>query len=137
MPTQISPMLAVSDAPGAIDFYQRAFGATELWRVDAGGSLVAGLDIGGAELFLASESPPFGTRSPDTIGCTTVRIELFVDEPEEFHHRAIAAGAIEHSPLEEHVHPTIGPRPIRRMLQGAVVDPFGHLWLIGKVLETG
>jgi hypothetical protein len=47
----------------------------------------------------------------------------------------LSAGAIEHSPVEEHQHTTIGPSPIKRMLQGAVVDPFGHLWLIGKFLE--
>lgn len=34
-----------------------------------------------------------------------------------------------------HTHTTLGPQPISRMLQGAVVDPFGHIWLIGKILE--
>ena len=131
--TQISPMLAVSDAARAIDFYRRAFDAEELWRIGEN-HIVAGLSISGAQLFLASESPGHGTRSPDTIGHTTVRIELFVDDPNEVHRRAVAAGAIEKDPVREHSFPTIGPKPIKRMLQGSVVDPFGHMWLIGRLL---
>lgn len=137
MGTQVAPMLAVSNGAGAIEFYKTAFGATELWRVDSGGHVVAGLSVDGAQFFLADESPEYGTRSPDLVGHTTVRIELFVDDPREAYRRAIAAGATEASPVEEHHHPTFGRRPIKRMLQGAVKDPFGHMWLIGKVLEYG
>jgi PhnB protein len=127
-------MLAVNDGNAAIDFYKSAFGAEVLWHLDAGGHVVAGLSIGGADFFLAHESPPYGTRNPASAGFTTVRIELFVDNPIEVHARALQAGAANHSPVEEHRHATIGPRPIGHMLQGAVVDPFGHLWLIGKIL---
>jgi PhnB protein len=135
MDTQISPMLAVSDANAAIEFYKSAFGATLLWHLDGGGHIVAGLSIDDAQFFLAHESPPHGTRGPASVGFTTVRIELFVDDPVAMHRQALAAGATEHSPVREHTHETIGPRPIRRMLQGSVVDPFGHLWLVGKILE--
>jgi uncharacterized glyoxalase superfamily protein PhnB len=69
------------------------------------------------------------------VNFTTVRIELFVADPVAVHRRALAAGAREHSPVEEHTHTTRGPHRISRMLQGAVVDPFGHMWLIGKFLE--
>ena len=133
--TRISPMLAVSDGKAAIDFYISAFGAEELWRIDNGGHLVAGLSVGGAKLFLATESPNHGTRAPDIVGHTTVRIELFVDDPYEVYEKALAAGAIVRSPVEEHSYPTTGPQPIKQMLQGVVVDPFGHMWLIGKILE--
>jgi PhnB protein len=132
MTTQISPMLAVSDGKAAIEFYKTAFGAKLLWSLD---DAVAGLSIDGAPFFLAEESPPHGTRSPASAGFTTVRIELFVEDPVEVQRRALAAGATEHSPVEEHKHEITGPRPISRMLQGAVVDPFGHMWLIGKVLS--
>ena len=125
-------MLAVDDASAAIDFYQAAFGATLLWDLDRA---IAGLEVGGARFFLAEESPPHGTRSPRTVGFTTVRIELFVDDPIAVQERALAAGAREKDPVREHSHPTAGPQPIHRMLQGAIFDPFGHLWLIGKVLE--
>jgi PhnB protein len=127
-------MLAVTDGNAAIAFYQAAFGAVVNWHLD-GGHVVAGLEIDGAPFFLASESPPHGTCAPSAAGFTTVRIELFVDDPIGVFRHALAAGAIEHSPVEEHAHDTIGPKPIKRMLQGAVTDPFGHLWLIGKILS--
>ena len=135
MTTQISPMLAVSDGDAAIKFYKAAFGAELLWHLNGGGHVVAGLSIDGASFFLAHESPPYGTRGPASVGFTTVRIELLVDDPFAVYQRAVGAGAAGHSPVEEHTHETIGPRPIKRMLQGAVIDPFGHMWLIGKFLE--
>jgi PhnB protein len=133
--TQISPMLAVSDGNAAIDFYQAAFGAELLWRLGSGGDVVAGLSVDGAKFFLAQEAPPYGTRGPSSAGFTTVRIELFVEDPIVVHRRALDAGAVERSPVAEYTHETIGPKPIKRMLQGALVDPFGHMWLIGRILE--
>lgn len=135
MPTRIGPMLAVMDGSAAIDFYRTAFGAELLWKLGEGVDVVAGLMIDGAEFFLAHEAPEYGTRGPLAAGFTTVRIELFVDDPVAVQRKALAAGAKEHSPVEEHEHSTSGPRPIGRMLQGAVTDPFGHMWLIGKFLE--
>jgi len=135
MTPQISPMLAVADGNAAIEFYKAAFEATILWRVEGGGHIVAGLSVHGAQFFLAHEAPAYGTRGPAAAGFTTVRIELFVDDPVAVHSRALAAGAVERSPIVEHRHSMSGPRPIGKMLQGAVVDPFGHMWLIGKVLE--
>lgn len=132
--TQISPMLAVSDGNAAIEFYKAAFGARVLWRLGED-DVVAGLEIDGAKFFLASESPEDGTRGPSSAGFTTVRIELFVDDPVAVHKKAVAAGATEHSPVTEDKYEMAGPRPIKRMLQGAVLDPSGHLWLIGKILE--
>src|SRR5258706_6513412 len=132
MGTQISPMLAVGDENAAIEFYKAAFGATLLWHVDGA---VAGMSIDGAKFFLAQESPTHGTRSPASAGFTAVRIELFVDDPIAVHRRALAAGAVDRNPVREHTHTTAGPHPIKRMLQGALVDPFGHMWLVGKFLE--
>ncbi len=134
MATQISPMLAVGDGDSAIAFYQAAFDATVQWRLESDGHVVAGLVISGAPFFLAQESPEYGTRGPASAGFTTIRIELFVDDPTAVHSRALAAGANERSPVVEHAHDTVGPQPIKRMLQGALVDPFGHMWLVGKIL---
>lgn len=134
MPAQISPLLAVIDGNAAIEFYKAAFDASVLWHLESSGHVVAGLLIHGAPLFLAQESPSFGTRSPASAGFTTVRIELFVDDPVAVHQQALAAGAAERSPVVEHTHATVGPRPIKQMLQGALVDPFGHMWLVGKIL---
>jgi PhnB protein len=135
MATQISPMLAVSDGNAAIQFYQAAFGATLLWHLQGGAHVVAGLSINGASFFLAHESPAHGTRSPGSVGFTTVRIELFTDDPVTVHRQALAAGAVERSPVTEHQYDMTGPIPIKRMIQGSVLDPFGHMWLVGKILE--
>ncbi len=134
MAPQISPMLAVSDGNAAIEFYKAAFDATVLWRLGEG-DIVAGLSVRGAQFFLATEAPDYGTRGPSAAGFTTVRIELFVDDPIAVHRRALAAGAVERSPVVEHQYSMTGPRPIGTMLQGALIDPFGHLWLVGKILE--
>ena len=130
--TQIFPLLAVSDCRAAIEFYKNAFDAKLLWDLDGA---VAGLSTDGAEFFLADQSPEYGTRVPASAGFTTVRIELFVDDPVAVQRRAVSSGAVEHSPVDQHQHTTTGPRPIKRMLQGAVVDSFGHMWLIGKILQ--
>ncbi len=135
MGVKIAPMLAVSHAADAIKFYESAFDAKVLWRLGEGADMVAGLSMGGANFFLAYEAPRYGTRGPSNAGFTTVRIELFVDDPVAVQRQALAAGAKEHSPVSEDRFEMTGPNPIRRMLQGAVVDPFGHMWLIGKILE--
>ena len=132
MQTQISSMLAVNDGNAAIRFYESAFGAILLWRRRTRRRRARDQR---RPVFSPSESPSFGTRASASVGFTTVRIELFVDDPVGVHRQAIAAGAIEHSRVEEHNYPTTGPHPIGRMLQGAVVDPFGHMWLIGRFLE--
>ncbi len=127
-------MLAVGDGDAAIAFYAAAFGAELPWRIEGDG-VVAGMAIDGAPFFLAHEAPAYGTRAPGSVAFTTVRIELFVEDPREVQRRAIAAGAREHGPVHEDRYVMEGPRPIRRILQGAVLDPFGHLWRVGKILE--
>jgi PhnB protein len=115
---QSSPMLAVSDADAAIEFYKAAFGATVLWYLGGCEHVVVGLSIHGAKMFLETEAPTYGTRGPAAAGFTTVRIELFVDNPEAAQRQALAAGAVFGSPVEQHRHSTTGPYPIKRILQG-------------------
>jgi PhnB protein len=131
---RIAPMLAVADGKAALAFYQAAFGAEVRWTIDAGGSIVAGLAIGEAEFFLADESPKNGTRGPTSAGCTTVRIELFVDDPPAVHARAAAAGATVRSPVTRYEYATTSGAMLR-MDQGSLLDPFGHMWLVGKFLD--
>jgi PhnB protein len=135
MGVEVFPMLAVSHGEAAIDFYKSAFDAKVLWQLGDGADIVAGLSIGGAKFFLAYEAPNYGTRGPSSVGFTTVRIELFVNDPVSVQRRALDAGAIERSSVTEDQYEMAGPCPIKRMLQGAVVDPFGHMWLIGKIIE--
>jgi uncharacterized glyoxalase superfamily protein PhnB len=70
-----------------------------------------------------------GREGPSSAGFTTVRVELFVDDPVAVQQKALAAGAVQHSPVTKDRSDMEGPEPIRRMLQGAVIDPFGHMWL--------
>lgn len=120
--TAISVMLIVSDAEAAVAWYKDALGATEVWNL--GG--VAGLEISGAPFFLHEVNPSnLAERSPDQIGATSTRIELFVDDPDGVLERAIAAGASSGSRIEEHQTPWGTHR------QGGFRDPFGHKWSVG------
>ena len=116
----ISLMLAVPDASAATDWYALALGATELWNLGS----VVGLQIAGAPFFLA-EPENNGWNSPSELGTTTVRIEVFLDDPDAFVARAVAAGANGHDPVRNHEMPWGTHR------QGGFFDPFGHLWLVG------
>jgi uncharacterized glyoxalase superfamily protein PhnB len=118
----ISVMLIVPDADAAIAWYKTALGATELWNL--GG--VAGLEVGGSPFFLHEINPenPAET-SPGQVGVTSTRIEVFVDDPDDFLARAVAAGATAGAKIEDHS----APWGIHR--QGGFKDPFGHNWSVG------
>jgi uncharacterized glyoxalase superfamily protein PhnB len=114
-------MLAVPDAQTAATWYGRALGATELWNFGS----VIGLEIEGAPFFVA-EPANNGWDSPAVVGTTTVRVEVFVDDPDGFVERASAAGAnAEHDAVRDH------ETPWGKHRQGGFYDPFGHLWLVG------
>jgi PhnB protein len=117
----VSLMLAVQDAPEAAAWYKDALGATELWNLGS----VIGLEIDGAPLFLG-EPANNGWENPAVIGTRTVRVEVFVDDPDGFVARAVAAGA--DASLHE-IRDHRMPWGIHR--QGGFVDPFGHLWFVG------
>jgi PhnB protein len=123
--TSIAPWLCVRGGARAVDFYKSAFGAVELFRMDAGDSVVAKLSVDGAEFWLSDESPEHHNFSPETLGGITVRIILVAADPDVVFTRALKAGAKEVFPVaEEH-----GWRI------GRVVDPFGHHWEIGRPTE--
>jgi uncharacterized glyoxalase superfamily protein PhnB len=118
----LSVMLIVADAAAAIGWYEEALGASELWNL--GG--VAGLHIDGAPFFLHEAVPGRATEpSPNDVGLTTTRIELFVDEPASFIDRAARAGATAVEPPTDHEVPWGTHR------QGGFTDPFGHRWSVG------
>lgn len=114
-------MMAVEDAPTASAWYERALGASVLWSLGS----VVGLEIEGAPFFL-HEPTSGGFESPAAIGRTTVRVEVFADDPDAFVARAVAAGA-DGSADEIRDHET--PWGVHR--QGGFRDPFGHVWLVG------
>lgn len=125
--TNIAAMLSVRRGASAVDFYQKAFGATVLFRIDApDGAVVAQLAIEGCDFWIADESPEYQNFSPESLNGATVRMVLTVDDPDAMQARAIAAGAKEVHPVRDEEY---GWR------QGRVLDPYGHHWEIGKPLR--
>lgn len=122
----IAPMLSVRKGMGALEFYKAAFGALELFRIESEThDVVARLAIGGAEFWVADESPPHQNFSPETLGGATTRMVLSVDDPEAMFAQAVAAGAKVVTPMARQ----------HGWLVGRVVDPYGPHWEIGRELR--
>jgi len=121
----IEPMLSVRRGAQAVEFYQSAFGASVLYRIDApDGAVVAQLSVGGAKFWVADESPEHQNFSPETLSGGTVRMVMVVEDPDAAFGRAVAAGAKVVQPVAEQYGWRVG----------RVADPFGHHWEIGKQL---
>ena len=117
----ISVMLAVPDAPAAVEWYKCALGATVMWSLGS----VAGLEIAGAHFFVG-EPESNGWETPGKLGSTTLRVEVFCDDPDAVIAQAVNEGANgSWDPIRDHQAPWGTHR------QGGFVDPFGHLWLVG------
>ncbi len=124
----ITPYLNIKNAPGAIEFYQRAFGAKEIGRISLPDGTIAHaeLEIEGNKIMLAEEFPDWKNTSPTTLGGTSFGIALYVADADAAYQRAIAAGAQVNRPLEDQFY---GDR------SGSVIDPFGHRWYIQTHIE--
>ncbi len=123
----VSAQLSVRRGREAVEFYKRAFGAVEVYRV-AGThehpAVVSQLQVGDASFWVADESPEHENFSPETLGGSTARMLLIVDDPDAAVERAVDAGARIVRPVtEEH-----------RWRLGRIADPYGHHWEIGKPL---
>jgi PhnB protein len=126
--TAIAPMLSVRNGLSAIEFYETAFGAVEVYRIQAeDGAVVARLSVDGAEFWLADESPEHANFSPESLGGGSVRMVMIVSDPDAAFERAVAAGATVVWPVSNQY----GWR------LGRIADPFGHHWEIGKPLTAG
>jgi PhnB protein len=121
IPTSIVPWLSVRNSVKAVEFYKAAFGAIEVYRLEApDGGLVARLSVNGAEFWLSEESP-----DSESSGEGSVRMILTIPDPDALFAQALEAGASQVFPVgEEH-----GWR------LGRLVDPFGHHWEIGRPLN--
>jgi len=126
------PHLIVRGGAGAIDFYCRAFGAEEIYRLTEPGDGRIGhaeLAIGGQRFYLADEYPDFGAISPDTLGGTTVKFHLEVADVDGFVDHAVAGGASVLRAAKKEFH---GYRT------ALLSDPFGYGWFVAsKVEEVG
>src|SRR5713226_6744720 len=103
----ISPMLSVRHGAKAVEFYKAAFGAGELFRIEApDGAVVAQLSVGEAEFWVADESPEHKNFSPESLGAefrggATVRMVMVVADPDAVFARAVKAGATVVVPVED------------------------------------
>ncbi len=123
----ITPMLAIKDAAAAIDFYKRAFGATEVMRLTDSNGLIghAEVRVGDSRIMLAEENPEYNA-SPQSLGGSTVIINLYVEDVDTVVEQAVAAGAKIVFPVNDQFY---GDR------SGRIVDPFGHIWIISTHKE--
>lgn len=124
----VTPYLVCRGASRAIDFYEKTFGAKELYRLEGPGGTVghAELAVGDSRVMLADESPDGMWRSPQSVGGTAVSIVLYVEDVDVVFRRAISEGATEVQPLKNQFY---GDR------SGTLRDPFGHIWTINTHVE--
>lgn len=123
------PYLHVRNAAEAIDFYCKAFGVTEKFRLNDPSGRVghAELDFNGATLMLADEFPEYGIKGPESLGATSVTLHIHVDNADDIIARAVAAGARVEREAKDQFY---GER------SGAIIDPYGHRWNIGHSIEA-
>lgn len=126
----LTPYLTFKDARAAIEFYSKAFGAEEQFRLAEPGSGRIGhaeVMIEGSRLMLSDEYPDFGAISAQTLGGCPIALHLYVPSVDAFVDRAVKAGATLLRSVKDEFH---GNRT------GQVADPFGYRWFIATRKET-
>ena len=122
----LAPLLSVRRGKQALQFYKKAFGATEVSYVESpDGEIVAELQLGTSRFWIADESTANKNFSPESLAGSTTRMVLAVDDPDAVFDRAVRAGA---NVVYEVADQRYGWRV------GRLADPFGHHWEIGKPL---
>ena len=126
--TNLAPYLCCQDAPRAIDFYVKVFGAKETMRLAEPSGRIghAEIQIGGAPIMLSDEYPEFKVLGPRTIGGTPVKLHLYVDDVDATVARAVSAGATLMRAVEDQFY---GDRA------GQIEDPYGHVWYLATRKE--
>ena len=118
----VTPYLCVKDSAAAIEFYKKAFGATELLRYPMPDGRIghAEIKIGNAIIMMADEYPELQFLSPESLGGSAVMIHMYVDDVDALASQAVAAGAKLPRPVADQ---SYGDRNCK------IEDPFGHAWL--------
>lgn len=125
-PFALAPLLAVHGGGSAVEFYKAVFGAIEQFRMESSdGAVAVQLHVGDSEFWVVDEAPENLNYSPATLGGTTVRMVLMVNNPDAVFDRALEAGATAVWPMVD--------QPYGWRI-GRFADPFGHHWEIGRPL---
>jgi PhnB protein len=124
----ITPYLICKGAASAIDWYKKALGAEELFRMPGPDGTLghAEIKLGDSVVMLADEFPQMGAKSPATIGGTPVSLMLYVKDSDAVFKNAVAAGAKVKGELKDQFY---GDR------SGMIEDPYGHIWTISTHVE--
>ena len=123
-----TPYLVIKGAAAAIDYYKKAFGATEVVRMAGpdGSIMHAEIKIGDSMIMLGEENPQMGATAPTSLGGSPVGLCLYVPDVDKRFAGAVAAGATVKKAVQDQFY---GDR------SGTVVDPYGHLWTIATHIE--
>ncbi|HUE69605.1 MAG TPA: VOC family protein [Pirellulaceae bacterium] len=124
----VTPYLIVSDGQRAIEFYKRAFGATEVLRLQTPDGKIghAEVKIGDCHVMLADEFPEMGAKSPQSIGGTPVGFCIYLADVDAAFDKAVTAGGKVERPVQDQFY---GDR------SGTILDPFGHKWTLATHIE--
>ncbi len=125
----VTPYLIMKNAVEALEFYKRAFGAIEKYKLlfPDGRLAHAQIALGDSQIMFCEECQEYGGKSPQTLGGSPVTLYVYVEDVDAFFERALAAGATELHPVRDQFY---GDR------SGQLMDPFGHVWSIASPKEN-
>ncbi|MGH9875478.1 MAG: VOC family protein [Pyrinomonadaceae bacterium] len=123
-----TPYLIVEGAADAIEYYKKAFGATELLRFPTPDGKIghAEIKIGDTPIMLADAYPAMGYNGPKTLGGSPVSLMIYVEDVDTVFSRAVEAGATVKEAVSDKFY---GDRT------GSLIDPFGHVWHVSTHVE--
>jgi PhnB protein len=124
----VTPYLIINGAADAIEFYKKAFGATELFRFPAPDGKIghAEIKIGDSPIMLADEFAEMGYKGPQALGGSPVSLMIYLEDVDTVFNRAVEAGASVKEAVQDKFY---GDRT------GTLTDPFGHVWHVSTHKE--
>lgn len=123
----LTPYLIVDGGAEALEYYKKAFGATELFRMEHEGKIGhAEMKIGDSPFMLGDQNEQMGYKGPKAYGGSPISLMIYVDDCDTIYNKAIEAGGTEVKPLQDQFY---GDR------SGTLTDPFGHMWTVATHKE--
>lgn len=124
----VTPYLSIKGATEALEFYKRAFNATETFRISTPSGEIGHADIiiGNSHIMLSDYCEESPIPSPQALGVSSVGLYIYVEDVDALYTQAINVGAKEVKPVEDQFY---GDRT------GTLKDPFGHIWFLATHKE--